>query len=129
MRIPAVGILYQIFVKLERRLGFLCGKGYGTATIAQEVRMAHFLLCRSPRLAVDIGGNVGDYTAELLRSNLELEVHIFEPSTKNIKVMKERFFGESRIKLEQAALSDSSPRSRSKSAASKITATLFSLGA
>ena len=72
--------------------------------------MAHFLLGRSPRLAVDIGGNVGDYTAELLRSNLELEVHIFEPSTKNIKGMKERFSGESRIKLEQAALSDSCGR-------------------
>lgn len=107
MRIPALGILYEIFAKLERRLGFLCGKGYGTATIAQEVRMASFLLGRSPRLAVDIGGNIGDYSAELLRSNPELELHIFEPSTRNIKIMSERFAGGSRIKLEQSALSDS----------------------
>ena len=103
MRIPALGILYEIFAKLERRLGFLCGKGYGTATIAQEVRMASFLLGRSPRLAVDIGGNIGDYSAELLRSNPELELHIFEPSTRNIKIMSERFAGRSRIKLEQSA--------------------------
>ena len=69
--------------------------------------MASFLLGRSPRLAVDIGGNIGDYSAELLRSNPELELHIFEPSTRNIKIMSERFAGRSRIKLEQSALSDS----------------------
>jgi FkbM family methyltransferase len=59
-----------------------------------------------PRLAVDIGGNIGNYTAELRKKNLSLEIHTFEPSTTNIEKLRYRFRNDSLIKLVPLALSD-----------------------
>jgi hypothetical protein len=49
-------------------------KGYGTATIEQEVNLLQILLGIKPKLAVDIGGNIGNYAAELRKKNPTLEI-------------------------------------------------------
>ncbi len=85
---------------------YLCGKGYGAATIVQEVRMVSSLLGRRPRLAVDIGGNIGDYSAELLRVFPGIELHVFEPATSNANRLRARFAAQEQVSLQQAALSD-----------------------
>jgi FkbM family methyltransferase len=106
MKFSLSRFFYKLCVSVEKRVTYLCGKGYGSATIAQEVRMVSSLLGRKPRLAVDIGGNIGDYSAELLRVFPELELHIFEPATSNMHRLRSRFAAHKQVSLQQAALSD-----------------------
>jgi FkbM family methyltransferase len=82
------------------------GKGYGSATIQQENELVHKLLGREPNIAIDIGGNVGEYTAELRKRNPNLEIHIFEPSATNIKKLNARFVNDKLIKILPLAVSD-----------------------
>jgi FkbM family methyltransferase len=100
-------LIHRLSHLLERTGAYAQGKGYGTSTIEQEVKQVHRLLVRRPKLAVDIGGNVGDYTAELLRRTPDLEVHVFEPSRINIERLSVRFAGQARIKILPVAVSDS----------------------
>lgn len=99
-------LIHKLCTSLEKRAAYLCGKGYGTATIKQEVRLVSSLLGSSPRLAVDIGGNVGDYSAELLRVFPDLELHIFEPASTNMSLLKKRFSTYGKVNIQKAALSD-----------------------
>jgi len=106
MKFSLSRFFYKLCVSVEKRMTYLCGKGYGAATIAQEVRMVSSLLGRSPRLAVDIGGNIGDYSAELLLRFPGLELHVFEPATSNVNRLRGRFAAHQQVSLQQAALSD-----------------------
>lgn len=98
--------LFQFLRLAERRLALLQGKGYGSATIGKEVQQVLELLGEKPSLAVDIGGNVGDYTAELRRKNQQLDIHIFEPAETNIQKLWRRFAGDDRITIVPSAVSD-----------------------
>jgi len=84
------------------------GKGYGATTVQQEVRLLQRLSGARPRLAVDIGGNIGSYTAELRKTNPSLEIHVFEPSAVNIGKLRARFGDDRLIRLVPLAVSDSS---------------------
>lgn len=100
--------LFKYIRRIESKSAYAQGKGYGTATIDQEVKLVHQLLKTPPLLAIDIGGNVGEYTAELRRTNQNLEIHTFEPSATNIDKLKKRFEGDKNIKLIPLAVSDTS---------------------
>jgi FkbM family methyltransferase len=90
----------------EKIAAYIQGKGYGTASIRKENQLVHDLLRRPPKLAIDIGGNVGEYTAELRRRTAEVEIHTFEPADTNIKKLNQRFQGDKRIKVLPLAVSD-----------------------
>ena len=92
--------------QVEKRAAHAQGKGYGTATIARENALVHRLLGRAPALAADIGGNVGEYTAELRRRHPALEVHVFEPSSTNVARLRTRFGGDPKVILVPSAVSD-----------------------
>jgi len=100
--------LFRFMNRLERIAAYAQGKGYGAATMQQEVRLLQSLLKAPPRLAIDIGGNVGNYSAELRRRNPSLEIHIFEPSTTNIDKLALRFGRDPLVALVPLALSDQS---------------------
>jgi len=102
-----VEIFFNILRFVERKAAFCRGKGYGSATIRQEVKLVYELLGKLPTLAIDIGGNVGDYSAELRHRNKELEIHIFEPSLENINKLNARFADDRLIKILPYAVSDS----------------------
>ena len=93
---------------IERVAARAQGKGYGTASIKQEVQLLQGFLKAAPKLAIDIGGNVGAYTAELRGKNPKLEIHIFEPSATNIKKLELHFKEDSLINLVPFAVSDKS---------------------
>ena len=101
-----MNFLYKYLNRIECKTAYAQGKGYGTATIKQEVKLVLQLLKENPVLAIDIGGNIGEYTAELRRTNPSLEVHIFEPSATNIEKLKRRFVSDKNIKLAPRAVSD-----------------------
>jgi FkbM family methyltransferase len=91
---------------VERLAQNIQGKGYGTATIAQENEVVHALLGKEPTLVVDIGGNAGEYTAEVRRRNPNAEIHVFEPSATNITKLGQRFGGDPKVRLLPYAVSD-----------------------
>jgi FkbM family methyltransferase len=76
---------------VEKSAAILRGKGFGSHTTSTEVTRAVKLLGRKPLLAVDVGGNKGEYTQSLIAANPEIEVHIFEPSATNIEHLNKRF--------------------------------------
>ena len=81
----------KLFKLIEIIAAFMQGKGYGSATIKQEINQVMKLLTVKPILVIDIGGNVGEYTAELISRHPFTEIHIFEPSKVNIEILSIRF--------------------------------------
>jgi FkbM family methyltransferase len=98
-------IAFKILDRIESTAAYLRGKNYGATTIQKEVNCCLKLLRRKPRLAVDIGGNKGDYTAELLKVSSSTEVHVFEPSALNVRVLHDRFSAHETIHIVPAAVS------------------------
>jgi FkbM family methyltransferase len=92
---------------VEKVLAYSQGKGYGAGTIKQEVSSVFKHLGTSPKLAIDIGGNVGKYSQELRRRQSDLEIHIFEPASVNIKKLHTKFAGDSLITINACGISNS----------------------
>jgi FkbM family methyltransferase len=97
---------FRVLSLVERAAAYAQGKGYGAATTAREIDLLLGLLTHPPRLAIDIGGNIGHYAAELRRRKPELEIHVFEPSAENIARLTARFELDGLIKLVPCAVSD-----------------------
>jgi FkbM family methyltransferase len=100
-------IIFKLSKLVERFSGYAQGKGGYFMGIRQEVKLAHQMLKSAPQLAIDIGGNVGEYTVELRKKNPSLEIHTFEPSSTNIEKLKARFSSDKNIKLIPCAVSSS----------------------
>ncbi len=101
-------ILFPLFKNIERGAAFLQGKGYGAATILREVDHISRMLPREPALMIDIGGNRGEYTAEIRRRYKKAQICVFEPSPTNIGHLGNRFAGDSAIKIIPCAVAGSS---------------------
>ena len=94
----------MVFARIERLSSLLQGKGYGSATLETEVAAAVSLLGRIPVTFVDIGGNKGCYTDRVLQRSPHASVHIFEPSTTNLAILREKFSNNKRVSLVGSAL-------------------------
>lgn len=103
-----IDYVFNLLDIVERGSAYLQGKGYGASSIKKEIDLALNLVGRTPKLAIDIGGNVGKYTAELRRRSPECEIHIFEPAVTNIAVLHERLGADQRIHIRPVAVSDAS---------------------
>jgi FkbM family methyltransferase len=90
----------------ERLVAWLMGKGYGSATLDQEVKAVLSLLTQTPELAIDVGGNVGGYSKALRSKTPNLEIHIFEPSSVNVAKLRAAFEGDQRVHINPVGLSD-----------------------
>lgn len=106
VRATGLGRLFRVLEGVERRAAYLRGKGYDGGTMEQEARWAHQLLGSPPKLALDIGGNVGHYTAELRRRTSGVEIHVFEPSAVNVAQLTTRFATDKAITIVPSALSN-----------------------
>ena len=99
---------FKALKKIELKAALARGKGYGASSIQQEVKLTQRFLRCDPKLAVDVGGNIGEYTAELRRKNPCMEIHIFEPSQVNISKLRARFTDDALIHLVPTAVSENS---------------------
>lgn len=90
---------------IESIAAMVQGKGY-TTTTTQEVDALLSRLTSPPLLAIDIGGNVGEYSAELRKRSSSLEIHTFEPSSINLRKLQERFRGDHLLNIVPFAVSD-----------------------
>jgi FkbM family methyltransferase len=107
-----MNFFYKIASAAETLLGKIQGKGFGSYSISFEVKTCLNLLHDSPLLCLDIGGNVGDYSTEILKKFPSTEIHIFEPSPKNIKILKKKFLGKENIHLLPFAISNFTGKAR-----------------
>ena len=98
----------SIFEWGERFCAVAQGKGWGTATIATEVSACLALLHSRPESFVDIGANVGNYTAEVLKRCPDVRCLVIEPAKLNMSKLRERFGGQPHMALRQCALASES---------------------
>jgi len=100
--------IFYLLHYFERRISYLLGKGYGAATIQVEVKSAISFLSKysDSILAVDVGGNIGDYTNTIRQYFPNSEIHIFEPAKTNFEKLIGRFKAEEGIVINLTALSD-----------------------
>lgn len=103
-------LAFSLLKKAEWRIMRLQGKGYGTSTILQEVKMAAKFVDPSPGLLIDIGGNVGDYAAALRATFAASEIHVFEPSATNVRKLQARFGAIAGIHVHPVAVSEQEGR-------------------
>ena len=89
----------------ERLLTFLQGKGYGSFSTEYEVAALSRLLDRPIRLAVDVGANKGLYTDAVLSRFPEAEVHLFEPSKRNVEHLNDKYKSNDNVIVNKKALS------------------------
>jgi FkbM family methyltransferase len=92
--------------EIEKLTARIQGKGWGANTVKEEIGLLAQKLGNAPMLAVDIGGNIGDYTAELRSMYNHMEIHTFEPVSVNLVKLAERFSGDSKISILPYAVSD-----------------------
>jgi FkbM family methyltransferase len=92
-------------VQLESMAQLSQGKGWGSSSVNREVKAAATLLGNNPRLCVDVGGNLGNYTKALL-AEFNTEVIVFEPNIKNYQLLLTLFSLNKSVKVEKLALSN-----------------------
>ena len=92
----------DFFVKV---LNYINGKGYGSSSVIREVQCIKKVLGKAaPKTLIDVGGNKGTYAEQLVKYFPNSEIHVFEPSATNIKVLTEKFSLNKNVKLNQAGL-------------------------
>lgn len=81
------------------------GKGWGASTVNQEIDcLAKFL--NNPKIAIDIGGNIGEYSELLKKKFSDVEIHLFEPSAVNYNKLVTRFKNNEDIIINKKAVSN-----------------------
>lgn len=93
------------FVERESRLAL--GKGWGTGTVSAEVRDCFDQLPVTSRIqpvVLDIGANVGNWTAALLAIAPDATVYAFEPSTVAHAELSKRFSKNPNVHIVKAAV-------------------------
>ena len=98
--------LSSLLSRIEHRAALWQGKGYGSETLKQEVSLAASLLKAKPRLALDVGANIGEYTIALQGRFPGLEIHMFEPASVNFDTLTNRFSSDPSVTINRVAVSD-----------------------
>jgi len=101
--------LYDALGFFEKQLAKAQGKGYGSSSIDSEINSIKKLLGEvEPALCIDIGGNIGDYTAGLNKRFPDSRIVCFEPSQTNVALLQGRFGSNKNISVESVGVSNQS---------------------
>ena len=96
----------KIFEKIIKLLFKLIGIGWaGRKTVSSEVKYIKSII-KNGSVFIDCGANIGNYTNEIIKKFNNPEIHIFEPSSKNVNILQKRFRDNNRIKINNIGLSD-----------------------
>lgn len=92
---------------IERVAAYLLGKGWGSGTVKKEFAAALSLLDgKKVELCVDIGGNQGTYTEQIIKQAPSCDVVVFEPAKTNVEMLNLKFTNAPNVKIEQCAVSN-----------------------
>lgn len=99
----------RVLRHIEWASGVALGKGWGSGTVSQEVQAALSLLppaARRSPVVLDVGANVGAWTAAILAVEPDATVYSFEPSPAAFLQLSTRFAGDNRVHQINAAVGD-----------------------
>lgn len=100
-------MISKLLFFVERIAAYLLGKGWGSATVEKEFAAAISLLDdKKVRICIDIGGNKGTYSEQIIKNFSECKIVIFEPSYSNVKLLNDKFSNFSNVTIEQSAVSN-----------------------
>ena len=103
--------LVSLLERIHAYSGMLIGK-CPESSLASEVRQVKQIMPR-PRLIIDVGANIGEYTAECLKVfGPNTEVHIFEPSKTNINSLETKFSDNKQVFVNPVGLSNTTGTSK-----------------
>ena len=100
----------NIIEKIIQILFRLIGVGWGFGTVSSEVKCVKSII-KNGSVFIDCGGNIGNYSNEIIKSFDNPEIHIFEPSSKNVNILQKRFKNNNRIKVNGVGLSNKTSES------------------
>ena len=102
-------LVYDFLGFLEKHCARAQGKGYGSGSIDAEISSIKRLLQhKNPKLCIDIGGNIGEYSAALHRHFPHANIVCFEPSKTNLTILENRFSTNERIRIMPFGVADQS---------------------
>lgn len=100
-------MINKILFSVERIAAYLQGKGWGSSTVAKEFASAVSLLDKNGlSLCIDIGGNKGTYTEEVVRKFPKAKVVVFEPAKVSIKILTKKFGKQKNVAIEPFGVSN-----------------------
>jgi FkbM family methyltransferase len=100
----------NIIEKIIQILFRLIGVGWGFGTVSSEVKCVKSII-KNGSVFIDCGGNIGNYSNEIIKSFNDPEIHIFEPSSKNVTILQKRFSNNNKIKINGVGLSNKTSES------------------
>ena len=87
-----MNLLNKLLVLIERIAAKLQGKGWGSGTVKKEFKsIVKLLTNNSPKLCIDIGGNIGTYSEQVVNTFSDCKIVIFEPAESNVKTLTKKF--------------------------------------
>jgi FkbM family methyltransferase len=100
-------IMNKYVIKILSSLNFLLGKGYGSNSIRQEIKLvSEFTIPQEVKLCIDVGGNKGKYSEGLKKTFPNSKIIIFEPQHKCFELLQEKFRDQDNVQLIPKALSN-----------------------
>lgn len=100
----------DVIDKIDTLFAYFSGIGFGTNSIKKELNSFKKYI-KDGKIFVDVGGNKGIYTDAILKIYDPLEVHIFEPSQTNIKILLDKFNNNNKVFINKFGLSNSNSES------------------
>lgn len=99
-------MIIKLLFFIERVAAYLLGKGWGSGTVEKEFSAALSLLQKNKvNLCLDIGGNKGTYTEQIIKKVPMCNVVVFEPAESNVELLRREFSSIPNVKIEQFAVS------------------------
>lgn len=95
----------KIISTLQLFLDLFQGIGYGSATIKKELKSFKKYISDG-KIFIDVGGNKGLYTKGLLEVYNPKQIHVFEPSKTNIDILKNKYFNNKIVNINEYGLSN-----------------------
>tara|TARA_B100000989_G_C19461950_1_gene436627 strand:+ start:126 stop:905 length:780 start_codon:yes stop_codon:yes gene_type:complete len=102
----------NIYSLIDLFSSYAQGLGWGSSTIKEEINTCLSLLKSKPKIFIDIGANKGLYTQGVLKKIGLIEMHIFEPSELNYKILEDKFSFSNLFKINKIALSKSTSKAK-----------------
>ena len=98
-------LINKIFEITIQLLFKLIGVGWGgLRTVGSEVQYVKSII-KEGTVFIDCGGNIGNYSHEIIKNFNDPEIHIFEPSSRNVDILLKRF-SNNKIKINDVGLSN-----------------------
>lgn len=95
----------KILWRLDRLISKIQGYGWGAHSLKAEVSSV-LPFISNLNYVIDVGGNKGLYTNEILKINNDAKVFVFEPSKTNISILQRKFDGHINVEIIPKAVSD-----------------------